>query len=66
MILGVLLAHKRYPLAKYLCILMIVSGVAMFMYKDSKSGSFAFGTGEALLVSLRSSNNRLKKIFIFL
>jgi len=50
MILGVLLAHKRYPLAKYLCILMIVSGVAMFMYKDSKSGSFAFGTGEALLL----------------
>merc|ERR1740128_152145 len=41
MVLGVLVGRKRYPLLKYLFILMIVAGVAMFMYKDggSKSGS---------------------------
>jgi len=40
MILGVLLGRKRYPLLKYLFILMIVAGVAMFMYKENakKSG----------------------------
>ena len=35
MILGVLIGRKKYPLLKYLFILMIVAGVAMFMYKDS-------------------------------
>ena len=34
MILGVLIAKKRYPLAKYLFVLMIVTGVAIFLYKD--------------------------------
>ena len=55
MILGVLLAGKRYPLAKYFCILMIVVGVAAFMYKDGKADAsdsmFDFGVGEILLVS---------------
>jgi hypothetical protein len=38
MLLGVLIAKKRYPLAKYLFVLMIVCGVALFLYKDvSKS-----------------------------
>ena len=53
MILGVVLANKRYSLTKYLCILMIVAGVALFMYKDGKSqgAGFELGTGEMLLVS---------------
>ena len=54
MILGVLLARKRYPLAKYLFVLMIVIGVALFMYKDKKAAaagpSGAYGFGEVLLV----------------
>merc|ERR1739838_181680 len=50
MILGVVLANKRYSLTKYLCILMIVSGVAMFMYKDEQSGGFQLGAGEVLLL----------------
>eukprot|EP00062_Callorhinchus_milii_P016067 gi/632966964/ref/XP_007899712.1/ PREDICTED: solute carrier family 35 member B1 [Callorhinchus milii] len=40
MILGVTIGKKRYPLAKYLCVLLIVIGVALFMYKPQK------GTGE--------------------
>ena len=57
MVLGVLVGRKRYPLLKYLFILMIVAGVAMFMYKDNKmSGSSdggLVGVGELmLLVSL--------------
>ena len=36
MILGVLLGRKSYPLRKYLFVLLIVAGVAMFMYKDGK------------------------------
>lgn len=59
MILGVLFAHKRYPLAKYFCVLLITIGVAMFIYKDSKrpdkglDTDHSFSVGELLLVSVR-------------
>lgn len=52
MILGVLLGKKNYPLRKYLFVLLIVVGVAVFMVKDGKSGeaSSVLGFGEFLLV----------------
>nr|XP_018900964.1 PREDICTED: solute carrier family 35 member B1 [Bemisia tabaci] len=52
MILGVLLGRKSYPLKKYIFVLLIVTGVAMFMYKDKKSASndSTFGFGELLLI----------------
>ena len=54
MILGVTILRKRYPLAKYLCVLLIVSGVALFLYKPNKGGASTdehlFGFGEILLV----------------
>ncbi|XP_046542871.1 solute carrier family 35 member B1-like [Haliotis rubra] len=54
MILGVLLARKRYPMAKYFCVLLIVMGVAMFMYKDqghkAKGDHSGLGIGEFLLL----------------
>jgi len=55
MILGVLVGRKSYPLLKYLFILMIVVGVALFMYKDSAASKAAtstgmVGMGEMLLV----------------
>ncbi|GIY23838.1 solute carrier family 35 member B1 [Caerostris extrusa] len=34
MILGVLIGKKKYPLAKYFYVFMIVMGVCLFMYKD--------------------------------
>lgn len=37
MILGVLYARKSYPAQKYLFTLMIVVGVALFVWKDGKS-----------------------------
>ena len=55
MILGVVLARKRYPLLKYLFVSMIVIGVALFMYKEKKAGTGGdggFGVGELLLVGL--------------
>ena len=39
MILGVVIGRKRYPLLKYLFILMIVIGGALFIYKDGKASS---------------------------
>lgn len=58
MILGVTLLKKKYPLAKYLCVLLIVGGVALFLYKPNKSSAvvddYGFGFGEILLVSLAS------------
>ena len=55
MILGVLIGHKRYPMQKYLFVLMIVLGVALFIYKDGKAKVNAddqtFGFGGLLLVS---------------
>lgn len=57
MLLGVTLLRKKYPLAKYLCVLLIVGGVALFLYKPNKSSAVAddhvFGFGEILLVSWR-------------
>ncbi|XP_053408484.1 solute carrier family 35 member B1-like isoform X1 [Mercenaria mercenaria] len=54
MVLGILFAGKRYPHAKFLFILMICIGVAMFMYKDKKptetEASHTFGFGEVLLI----------------
>lgn len=57
MIMGVLFAHKRYPVAKYICIVLISVGVALFVFKDSKpqqkglDTDHTFGVGEVLLVS---------------
>ncbi|XP_057294160.1 solute carrier family 35 member B1-like [Hydractinia symbiolongicarpus] len=51
MILGVLLARKKYPLIKYLCVLMIVAGVALFFFKEKKGSTVeSTGFGELLLV----------------
>lgn len=54
MILGVLVGRKRYPLLKYLFVMLIVVGVALFMYKDKKAAALdadhTFGAGELLLV----------------
>ncbi|NXE71044.1 S35B1 protein, partial [Calcarius ornatus] len=44
----------RYPPAKYLCVLLIVAGVALFLYKPKKGTGdteHVFGYGELLLVS---------------
>ncbi|MBN3296476.1 S35B1 protein, partial [Amia calva] len=53
MILGVCILRKKYPLAKYLCVVLIVLGVALFMYKPNRGGSESgqlFGFGEMLLL----------------
>lgn len=53
MILGVLLGRKSYPIQKYLFVLLVVIGVALFMYKDGKSSqgpTATFGMGEMLLI----------------
>ena len=68
MVLGVLIGRKRYPLLKYLFVLLIVIGVALFMYRPDKASktvvsssqhnnvpqesSSTIGLGEALLVRL--------------
>ncbi|XP_062519669.1 solute carrier family 35 member B1-like [Corticium candelabrum] len=54
MLLAVILGKKRYPWTKYIVVLLIVSGVALFLYKDSHhrphgSTSNLFGIGEMLL-----------------
>ena len=58
LILGVIFARKRYPVGKFFYVLMIVIGVAMFLFKDDKAGGsvgVSFGVGEILLVSVRCS-----------
>ncbi|CAK1554725.1 unnamed protein product [Leptosia nina] len=53
LILGVLLGKKVYPLRKYFFVLLIVTGVVLFMYKDQArkvvDESQGFGIGELLL-----------------
>ncbi|XP_054272441.1 solute carrier family 35 member B1 [Macrosteles quadrilineatus] len=53
MILGVLLGRKSYPIQKYFFVLLVVIGVALFMYKDghsSANSSGSIGIGEMLLI----------------
>lgn len=56
MLLGVLVAKKRYPLQKYLYVLLIVFGVVLFMYKEPSKQAVQsneiFGIGEFLLVKI--------------
>ncbi|CAI5445100.1 unnamed protein product [Caenorhabditis angaria] len=50
MLFGVLFAHKSYSWRKYCYVLLIVAGVALFLYKDKKSEENKdFGYGEILL-----------------
>jgi len=52
MLLGVTLLKKKYPKAKYLCVLLIVAGVALFMYKPKQvvgMEEHTVGYGELLL-----------------
>jgi len=53
MILGVLLARKKYPLMKYICVLFIVVGVALFFYKDVSQIKFKLHSPEIFRVSQR-------------
>lgn len=52
MILSVLLGRKSYPFKKYCFVLLVVLGVALFMYKDNKGGTSnsIFGFGEILIL----------------
>ncbi|GFQ84185.1 solute carrier family 35 member B1 [Trichonephila clavata] len=56
MILGVLIGKKKYPLAKYFYVFMIVVGVCLFVYKDKPAtpeadeGAALLGMGEILLL----------------
>jgi len=55
MILGVVVAGKRYPYVKYLFVVMITFGVVLFMYRDEEvrknNSDRLIGSGELLLVS---------------
>ncbi|KAI7803798.1 solute carrier family 35 member B1 [Triplophysa rosa] len=54
MILGVTILRKKYTMAKYLCVFLIVTGVALFLYKPNKGSTTSdeqtFGFGEMLLL----------------
>jgi solute carrier family 35 (UDP-galactose transporter), member B1 len=52
MLLGVLIGRKSYAAQKYGFVLLIVLGVVMFMYKESKSSAVteSSGLGEILLL----------------
>ncbi|XP_037923947.1 solute carrier family 35 member B1 homolog [Hermetia illucens] len=53
MILGVLIGRKSYSWTRYACVLTIVAGVVLFMYKESKVSNLPdadkVGLGELLL-----------------
>jgi hypothetical protein len=56
MLLGVLVARKRYPWIKYFYVMLIVLGVVLFMYKPKTTTQVTdttglVGTGECLLVN---------------
>lgn len=60
LLFGVISGHRKYPVIKYLIVLMIVVGVILFNYKDGggrSSGGEQYklldliGAGEALVVS---------------
>lgn len=50
MVLGVLLGRKSYPLKKYLFVLLVVIGVALFMFKDGKSKSSQSDSASKIII----------------
>lgn len=53
MVLGVLIGRKSYSWLRYLCVLFIVTGVVLFMYKEGKTSlanQEKTGLGELLLI----------------
>lgn len=68
--MGVALGHRSYPMIKYLIVLLIVAGVALFLYKDKGNHTLAnvsdqerlfdlIGIGEFLLVSQTTHRHTL-------
>lgn len=60
MLLGVLVARKRYPWTKWFYVLLIVFGVVLFMYKPKEKSKTTdstqiVGIGEFLLVRRRKN-----------
>lgn len=53
MILSVLFGRKSYPFKKYCFVMLVVTGVALFMYKDNKAGTSntIFGYGEIMIIT---------------
>ncbi|KAK9504257.1 hypothetical protein O3M35_010632 [Rhynocoris fuscipes] len=53
LLMGILVANRTFPIRKYFIVVLVVFGVAMFMYKDNKAGKnhIGFGIGELLLAS---------------
>ncbi|CAI4228983.1 unnamed protein product [Auanema sp. JU1783] len=52
MLFGVFFAAKKYSLRKYFFVLIIVAGVALFLFKDNaKDSSNGYGQGEILLLT---------------
>ena len=55
LILGVVIGGKNYPFVKYLIVLIIVAGVALFFYKEDEDRNDTqpkfIGFGEILIVS---------------
>uniref|UniRef100_T1H6R8 Solute carrier family 35 member B1 n=1 Tax=Megaselia scalaris TaxID=36166 RepID=T1H6R8_MEGSC len=45
MILGVLIGRKSYSWIRYACVLTIVAGVVLFMFKESKTNKETLNTG---------------------
>lgn len=52
LILGVLIGRKTYTITRYICVILIVVGVILFMYKDGKTSvtTDKTGIGEILLI----------------
>ncbi|BES97081.1 unnamed protein product [Nesidiocoris tenuis] len=51
LLMGILLGNKSYHVARYVMVLLIVSGICLFMYRDDKAGDgeVSVGMGELLL-----------------
>jgi len=67
MVLGVLVGGRHYALKKYMFVLIIVAGVALFMYNPNKAATAGdtaggLGIGELMLVS--KMNNQLILIIV--
>ena len=57
--LTVYIPGKRYNIVKYISVVLITIGVALFIFKDGKSdgAGFAFGAGEILLLASLTLGN---------
>jgi hypothetical protein len=66
MLFGVVIARKRYKLLDYVVVVLMVTGLAIFMHADANSSAVFHHLGIVMLVSHRWSSRMLPSLVLYI